>query len=511
LGADGKSAGGLDIKILGGRHGDIPLEAGAGALIARTVVETGISVILDLSHLTKQRQEKFVTDFSLELMERRKRDPAAMHIVWEEAYRFMPQRMTKGSKSEMLEATEELVTMGRNFGIGGTIICQRAAQVSKTVLTQASILIAMNTTGLLDKKVIESWMDLHSLGTELPRLSELKKGEGFVWWPEELGIVRKVKILKKTTFDASSTPKFGEKTRRRKLKTIDMAALEVSMAETIEKVKSSDPKLLKKRIAELEAQLAKAPTAEVKVKEVPAVDEATMARFEAGVESLRSIADRITENLPIGVGPHASSRAEILRMDAHLQAIAARRQAQSAAPTKTEPFRAPAKLILESTGGTGGQVALAKGAVGMLKALAAIYPGGLSKKQVALSAGLKASGGTFGTYWSKLNVLGFIEGSGSLWHATAAGMDFLGTDIPDKPVSSEEKLDFWCARVPGRAKDMLRYIHALDGACASKTDLGNQLGLEPTGGTMGTYISKLASNNLIVKTREGYCISPEMF
>jgi DNA helicase HerA-like ATPase len=117
LEADGKAEGGLDITVLGGRNGDIPLEHTAGKLIAKTIVETGISAILDVSTLSKPKQRRFITEFSEALLEFRKKDPAAMHIFWEEAYRFMPQKMSKGSKNEMLEATEELVTMGRNYAV----------------------------------------------------------------------------------------------------------------------------------------------------------------------------------------------------------------------------------------------------------------------------------------------------------------------------------------------------------------------------------------------------------
>src|SRR5436309_598759 len=48
LAADGKRAG-LEIPVLGGLHGDIPLEAGAGALIANLVVDRGVSMVLDVS------------------------------------------------------------------------------------------------------------------------------------------------------------------------------------------------------------------------------------------------------------------------------------------------------------------------------------------------------------------------------------------------------------------------------------------------------------------------------
>lgn len=497
LGANGKPAEGLDIKILGGRNGDIPLEHTAGALVAKTIVETGMSAILDLSHLAKIKQQRFITEFAAALLEFRKRAPAAMHIFWEEAYRFMPQKMSKGSKNEMLEATEELVTMGRNFGIGGTIICQRAAQISKTVLTQASILIAMNTTGLTDKKVIEAWIDFHSApNLDSGALSKLKKGEAIIWWPEEFGLKR-VKVSKKKTYDASSTPKFGEKTRKRKLKAINLAALEVSMAETIEKAKNEDPRLLRRRIAELEKKLAArketpAETIVEKVVEVPVMKDSTLEQLKRSVVDLQKLANEISA--VASSAPQVKKRTERL---APARKLAARPATRS--PAKPAPFMTDADFRLP------------RGAMAMLKALAAISPGGLTKKQVALGAGMKSSGGTFGTYWSKLNIAKFIKEKNRNWYITEEGMGFLGDDIPTQPDSPEEKIDFWCERVPGKAKEMLRHLFLYHDQEFSKLELGDALGMEHTGGTFGTYLSKLTSNNLVVKTSLGYKISEDMF
>src|SRR5947209_1734099 len=46
VGGDGP---GLSIYVLGGPHGDVPLEASAGRLIADLVVDSGHSFVLDLS------------------------------------------------------------------------------------------------------------------------------------------------------------------------------------------------------------------------------------------------------------------------------------------------------------------------------------------------------------------------------------------------------------------------------------------------------------------------------
>lgn len=516
LGANGKPEGGLDIKILGGRNGDIPLEYTAGALIAKTIVESGMSFILDLSMMRKAHQERFATDFAVAMLEERKRDPAAMHIFFEEAYRFFPQKMTKGSKSAMLEATEELVTMGRNFGIGATLICQRAAQVSKTALTQASILIAMNTVGA-DRKVILDWIDYKGMdknSKEAVKLSTLGIGQAFVWWPEEFGII-KVKVAKRVTYDASSTPKFGEKKRRRKLKAIDLEALEVSMTETIEKAKASDPKLLQRKLAtaekeakylagerhKLELELVEAKKAVVeKVVEVPVIRDKTLDRLDKIVGSLSGIIDEISSaslatqksrhrlNTP---GPQRVTKPVVAKPVRPMPSLSRVRRAVH--PNNTDAPK------------------IAAGALRMLKSLAAINPGGLTRKQVATASAMKSSSGTFGTYWSKLNVAEFIYEEGGRWFISESGFIFLGDDIPTQPDSPEEKVDFWCQRLNGKAKELLKHMFAYPEESFDKAELGDAVGLSSTSGTFGTYLSSLTSNNLAVRDGAGmYRISPDL-
>src|SRR3954469_22657653 len=61
-GADGKSPG-FPIVILGGEHGDVPLEVGSGAIIAKLVAEERVSALLDLSFFRKHEVATFMTAF----------------------------------------------------------------------------------------------------------------------------------------------------------------------------------------------------------------------------------------------------------------------------------------------------------------------------------------------------------------------------------------------------------------------------------------------------------------
>jgi hypothetical protein len=60
--ADGKAPG-LPFVILGGERADVPLEVGAGEIVAKLVVEERVSVVLDLSLFRKHEVATFMTAF----------------------------------------------------------------------------------------------------------------------------------------------------------------------------------------------------------------------------------------------------------------------------------------------------------------------------------------------------------------------------------------------------------------------------------------------------------------
>src|SRR5262245_40158431 len=65
--ADGKSEG-FPVVIIGGAHGDVPLEPTAGKVIAELVVEHPGFYIVDLSHTESDvQQDRFATDFAQRL------------------------------------------------------------------------------------------------------------------------------------------------------------------------------------------------------------------------------------------------------------------------------------------------------------------------------------------------------------------------------------------------------------------------------------------------------------
>lgn len=65
---DGKGPG-FSMYVFGGPHGDLPLEPGAGALIADVAAQQRIPLVLSMKQWTGGERARFVTDFAKRLLQ----------------------------------------------------------------------------------------------------------------------------------------------------------------------------------------------------------------------------------------------------------------------------------------------------------------------------------------------------------------------------------------------------------------------------------------------------------
>ncbi len=284
LAQDGRSPG-LAVPVLGGLKGDIPLEAGAGAMIANLVVDRGVSVVLDVSQFESDADKaRFAQAFADRFFFRKKAAPSAVHLFIEEAQEFVPQNPQR-EEARMLHAFTRMVKIGRNFGIGISLISQRPQEVNKKVLNLTELLFAFQLTGPQERKTLQGWIAEKGLDEDIAgELPKLDVGHPHVWSPAWLKLSKVVAIGRKATFDASSTPRLGRRADTRALSPIDLERLRVDMAATIEKAKADDPKELRRRIAELERRKPEAPASlpveRIRRVEVPALAPRLLQRME---------------------------------------------------------------------------------------------------------------------------------------------------------------------------------------------------------------------------------------
>jgi len=299
--ADGRSRG-YPIVVIGGDHGDLPLEHTAGEVLARAIADQHFSAILCTELLRKGEEQRFVAAF-LDTLYRKNRH--AMHLFIDEADVFAPQKPF-GEEAKTLGACEDVVRRGRKKGIGCTLITQRAAVLNKNVLSQADQLVALGINHPKDLDAIGEWVKVHAdpkrAADMLESLPSLPRGEAWVWAPAR-DLFRRVKIRERRTFDSGKTPVPGEwrKHEAKVLAEIDLARLGAIMSETVERVRATDPKALSARVAELERELAAARRApakvETKIVEKRMIDEKHIKKLERLTAKLQLLDARLREQL----------------------------------------------------------------------------------------------------------------------------------------------------------------------------------------------------------------------
>jgi hypothetical protein len=260
LAAGGKAPGFEHVYIFGGEHADVPLEPTSGALMADLIVDKHISVVLDVMHFRKAERTRFATAFAEQFFHRKKTARTACHLFIEEAQAYLPQ-MVRGEEARMVGVFEDIGKVGRNYGIGTSLISQRPQAINKDVLNQVEVLLAFQTNGPQERKAIAGWTSENTAAgaVMMQELPALPVGDALVWSPQWLRLARRVHIAPRDTYNASSTPTQQAKTiAPKRLAKDDLDAIAADLAATIEKAKADDPKELRRQLAAVRAELVKA-------------------------------------------------------------------------------------------------------------------------------------------------------------------------------------------------------------------------------------------------------------
>lgn len=252
--ADGKSEG-YAIVVFGGDHADAPLDWRAGREMALAFIKHGFSAIWDISNFDTEEQIVFVNDLCRELL---KSNREAVHIFIDEADTYAPQMLESKAQKVCLGSVRRLVKQGGVRGVGVTLITQRSSDLSKSVLSQVDSMVALTVSHPPDIAPIVEWVSANvgaeeaaSIKAEMPKLVI---GEAFFC---SRGSMRRVKVRLRETFNSGATPKPGErKVEPKVLAAIDMQQLGQKIAESVAEAQANTPEALKRKISELEAQIA---------------------------------------------------------------------------------------------------------------------------------------------------------------------------------------------------------------------------------------------------------------
>lgn len=456
--ADGKKASPYEIIVMGGGHADVPLEPEAGEIVANFLVETGQSVVLDVSQFESMAaQDRFSLALATKLYRLKAHDKANIHIFLDEADQFCPMKPQKGQE-RMLHAWDSIVRFGRSRGLGLTAISNRPAAVHTNIRNNIDLLTCLRVTGPHDFKALKEWTGIHASTEQAKEFLELvpslPDGEAFFWSPSWLQTFKRAKVRHKATFDSSRTPKPGERAvEPKERRSPDLSKLTAQIKASVETAKANDPKELKGQIADLQRQLrakpaAAAPVEKIKVKvqrvEVQVVKPAAIKRIEQLHAHVLKTVER-AESLGKFCGEQVHelvTGAEALLSIAH-KAETANRAAMAAGerdpgpPATIVPNRSVARASVIHTppptsppipageARTGG---LSKMERAFLTALAQ-HTEGLSKGQILIHADYRSSGDV-STAFAELLRQQWVETREGKLFITSMGLSVLGPFTP---------------------------------------------------------------------------------
>lgn len=474
--AAGGKGKGVKALILGGIHGDMPIEPTSGAIVADLVVDEDESVIIDISRRTDgsmwaiAERVRFVTAYAKRLYQRQGEKRRPVHQVIDEAARFAPQVIRSGetATAECLGAIAVIVEEGRNVGLGVTLVTQRSARLNKDVAELADCMIAFRTVGPNSMRAVLDWLGEHVDKARHKDISEklrsLPRGHALVVSPGWLEFEGIVAVRKRTTFDSSKTPESGKPTQVIGVGAkVDLAKYRARMAEVIERAEADDPNALKARVAELEKQvshaakskLAIAPPARAvapKVVEKPIITPADLKRLEQLEKKLddraadfHTIQDRIDvarrelADIANRIAPKrwASAHSNPIADIEHgiKKVLASGQQHASPQTGRSEPSRGakarasqPAGSERRVQGVAAGETAPSKMERAMLITLAQ-HPEGMTKARIRVFTGY-ANSGSVSDSFAHLVREGWAEQRGAELLIAAAGLEVLGDFDP---------------------------------------------------------------------------------
>lgn len=489
--ADGKTKG-KQIFVIGGDHGDVPIVPEAGARIAKLIIEKGISAVIDVSGFRVGELKRFAGEFAEEFFQLKKAKRSAAMLFAEEAQLFMPQNI-RPDEGRMYSAFERIVRLGRNYGIGCTLITQRPQSVNKEVLSQVECLCVLQITGPHERKALEYWVQEAGADRKLiGELPGLERGEGYVWSPAWLKIYKRVHFSKKQTFDASATPEVGKKTRAASLSAVDVAALKSDMADVVAQAEKDDPVALRRRIAELERT----------PKQVPVVDPEAISRAVAARE--KELVDFYEKREAIykdrleKAGQYFKAIEELMKLPpgtkiSPLKAIPI--VMPKPAPVSPEkPKSEQVKVEVSTNEQIDGPQQKVLNAIAWMNSIGVPEP---EKPAVAFVAGYSPSSSGFQNACGALRSKGLVIYPGGKIALTDAGRSI--AEIPAGPLSNEELQRKILDKLPGPERAILTKLVELHPQCEyiSKDELAQMIEKSPSSSGYQNACGRLRSLGLV--------------
>lgn len=550
--ADGRGAG-YPVIMFGDfkepRATDVPINDRSGKHVAELIATGNRPCVLGFRGWMPAQLVRFWLDFAPALFNA---NEGELYVIIDEVHNFAPKgKIFDPDAGKCLHWTNRIMSEGRGLGLTFFIASQRPQKVHNDTLDNCETLVAMRVAHPAAREALKSWIDGNgdpAKGKEvLATLAQLKRGEAWIWSPENDFGPKRVQFPMFTTFDSFAPPQLQKKISSAGWSEIDLDQVKEKLAAVIEEAKANDPKELKSEIHRLRSELAKKQPAPAKSAAVAIADplqarvirdqEVVMRELRKLLEEAMKISAKINaigfdgvdvkpaevaaaiEKAAAEVGKIAAQklaykRRELENLKAEVNRLLAKLNARlgdekltiavdvvknepvSVRPGPGEP-RFTSKLPAAAGDSNG---SLQKGEKEILLAAAQAHPA--DRTQLTILTGYKRS--TRNRYIQLLQAKGYVEANGEQVIPTAAGMAALGSDFEPLPTGTALQRH-WLDRLPKGEREIFAFILEAQGAAVDREAITEATSYQRS--TRNRYIQLLQARHLL-KAGAGGMVEP---
>lgn len=488
-----------------GGAGDCQAHPRSAGELATSLLEVGVSAIMDIYDLPPKERILFVKNFLEGLINAPKGLQHPALIVLDESQFFCPQ----DADAESSEAVWNLMVMGRKRGFCGLLAANRISMIHKNAVAQAGNYLIGRSTLDIDVKRVCGVLGF-STREDQTAVHRLGDGEFFAYGSALSREVTKIHV----GAVATTHPKAG--TNPRPVPT--PAAVQKVLSKLQEIPQEAERKAqtladMRTQLATVNRELREAkramPTADPDalgreyVRGETAATQRLARQIRALEESMKRFHAQISGYFEKGKAICESFKVETIDTETGVKSVTSSGPPRPAAPVKAaapRPARSPS-----TTASTNGHVSKAGRKV--LTALAQF--GECPDTKVGALTGYSAGAGHFSNVLSDLRTPGYIEGERSALRITDAGMDALG---PFDPLPTGPELQsYWMQRLPKGSAEILRVLVEAYPESISDEELGERTGYSAKAGHFSNCLSELRTRDLISGGRSALRASEDLF
>lgn len=502
--------------ILAGRAtgGDCPAEPRSAHLLARRLLELGVSAVISLYELHEAQRHAFVDRFLKAVMSVPRDLWHPCLFVIDEAHKFCPEK--GAGASEASEAVIDLMTRGRKRGFCGILATQRISKLHKDAAAEAN-------NKLIGRAILDNDTERSAKELGLKRgtddvLRKMKAGTFYAYGPalsEQVALVKVGEVF--TTHPragerAAAVPPAPAKVRAILAQLADLPAEAEEEERTVEQLRNELATVRR----ELESERKEWNHRFREVSRIPpgfSIDER---------ERVQPMLDRLRD-IPAALAVVATDLDKALRVVVPtVSAVFARAKGRDEGHTTPEPplatnkvvsvreqlrdagFPTVAEMIRDEPAGEWKGSIPRGGAAHTVLLPPLVHFGALSRDDLAILSGI-ARGGTFDKYLSTCRSEGLVDSAPGATMIAATGKGRVANQGRE-PLDYTLRLALWM-RKAGSARELLDALVVAWPKSLTRDELAARAGYS-RGGTFDKYLSTVKGLGVVLVDRQVVSLAP---